>query len=490
MRRVGAGLVRAAGVEVAEAEVVRAAGVGVMRAVGAVGTLVAFGLALALALALGGCRAAGPEMPTDFAGELSGEGFTRAESYEQIYGRIASGIPAPALARPDVEADAGTDAGTGTDESVEADAGADAGTGAGESAGADAGADESAEADESAGADAGADAGAGADESAGADAGADTEADAGKVAGLSASSLEVSGGRGYAYSAKGEYLQVLDELTGARAQEINLYDCAALGGQALCVLYGKDTLAVLYVSNEGVYRQSGDYALAAWAAPRSMVLLFDATEPARIVFERAIGIVGTPVAVLAEGDMLVVAARHKVVPDVEGGGAWMLDGRGVEDVRGYVDALALRANDAVAYVPSFYDDGELAPLLPEQIYLSGWGDATVATVVASFTLSGRSAASLFALYDPGPPHVSTGAQAGPAAGAGAAAAAGAGAGAEAAVGAAAGAGAGVQVVPDGFVFDYVVDVQGTPAIASISVPIGPAGTLEGIGQVSWSDKGA
>jgi hypothetical protein len=347
-------------------------------------------------------------MPTDSAGELSGEGFTRVENYEQIYRRIASGIPAPARARPDVAAE-----GEEVDLVVSAQDG-------------------------------------------------EATTDTRTVAGLSASSLEVSGGYGYAYSAEGESLQVINEVTGARTQEINLYDCATLGGRAFCVLYGEDTLAVLYVSNEGAYRQSGDYALSAWAAPRSMVLLFDATEPARIVFERAIGIVGVPVAVYASGDVLVVATRHKVVPDVYDNGAWKLDGKSVEDVRGYADALALRANDAVAYVPSFYDDGELAPLLPEQIYLSGWGDATVATVVASFTLSGRSAASLFALYDPGPPQASTGA----------------------------GEGTGGQVVPDGFVFDYVVDVQGAPAIASISVPIGTVGTLEGIGQVSWTDKGA
>jgi hypothetical protein len=216
------------------------------------------------------------------------------------------------------------------------------------------------------------------------------------------------------------------------------------------VARGTDTLAVLYTGSEGIYRQSGDYALSAWAAPRLMVLFFDTTEPARIVFERAIGITGIPVAVSVEGDVLVVATQHRVVPDVDDDGEWIVDGKGAEDIRAYGDALALRAGDPVAWAPSFYDDGELVPLLPEQIYLSGFGNATVATVVVSLALSERSAISLFALYDPGSLQT-------------------------------------VQVEEDGLVFDYVVDVQGTPAVAGISVPVTPDGTLEGIGQVSWSE---
>jgi hypothetical protein len=338
----------------------------------------------------------------------------RASSYEQIYERIASGVPAPALARPGVEADA--------DSATDAAADADGAT----------------------------------------DAAADTDSAAnatGEVAGLSASPLEVSGERGYLYRAEGEYLQVLDETTGGRAQEINLYDCVSLGGEAVCVVYSEDTLAVLYVSGEGTWRYSGDYALAAYAAPRSMVLLFDASEPARIVFDEAIGIVGTPVAVLIDGDALVVATRHQALPDIDGSGQWILDGKSAADVRAYASALSLRSDDAVAWVPSFYDDGELTPLLPEQIYLSGWGSCITATVVASFALSERACASLFALYDPGLPRTGSGARAGLSA----------------------------QVNPDGFEFDYVVDYEGAPAIASVTVPVGPNGALEGIGQVSWAD---
>jgi hypothetical protein len=348
-------------------------------------------------------------MPTGSVGVFSGEEFVQALSYEEIYERIASGIPAPALARPNAEADAG-----GT---VDAEADADSAV----------------------------------DAEVGANSAANT---IGEVAGLSASSLEVSGGRGYIYRAEGEYLQVLDEAAGGQVQEINLYDCVSLGGRAVCVAYSEDTLAVLYVSGEGTWRHSGDYALAAFAAPRSMVLLFDASEPARIVFDKAVGVVGAPVAVLIDNDALVVATRHQVVPDVDGGGQWILDGKSAADVRAYASALSLRADDAVAWVPSFYDDGELMPLLPEQIYLSSWGNCTTATVVASFSLSERSCTSLFALYDPGPPRTGTSVQAG----------------------------------SNGFVFDYVVDRESVLTVASVTVPVGSGGALEGIGQVSWADR--
>jgi hypothetical protein len=387
----------------------------------------AFLVALGLVVALGGCRGTGPEMPTGSAGALSGEGFVRASSYEQIYERIASGIPAPARARPNAEAD--------VDGALDAETDVD--------------------------------------NAANAEAGAGSSADVPKeVAGLSASPLEVSGGRGYVYRAEGEYLQVLDETTGGRAQEINLYDCVSLGGEAICVAYSEDTLAVLYISGEGTWRYSGDYALAAYAAPRLMVLLFDASEPARIVFEEVIGIVGTPVAVLIDGDALVVATRHKAVPDIDESGQWILDGKDASDVRAYASALSLRSDDAVAWVPSFYDDGELAPLLPEQIYLSGWGSCTTATVIASFALSERACASLFALYDPGLPRTETGTRAGMDSQTG-------GSGAQVS--------SGTRVDSGGFVFDYVVDYEGAPAIASVTVPVGSGGALEGIGKVSWAE---
>jgi hypothetical protein len=353
-------------------------------------------------------------MPTDAAGELSGEGFAQAEGYEQIQARIAAGIPGPSEARPNAGADADAD--------VDADADADA--------------DDAVSGSNANGAEAG-----------------DTASR--KIAGLSASSLEVSGKDGYSYRAAGEYLQVVDAATGARAQEVNLYDCTGQGGQALCVALSGDTLAVLFQTSEGVYRQSDDYALAAYAAPRSLVLFFDAAEPARIVFDRVLGVTGVPVAVVLEDDVMVVSARHKVVPDVDDGGDWLLDGKSADDVRSYRAALELRAADPYAFVPSFFDDGELTALAPEQIYLSGWGSATVATTVASFVLSEHSGASLFALYDPG---VARGSE-----------------------------GTGVRLQAGGLVFDYVADYQGAPAAVSVTVPLGADGTLTGIGQVSWSE---
>jgi hypothetical protein len=361
-------------------------------------------------------------MPRGTAQELSGEGFVRVVSYEQIYERIISGIPTPASARPDAETEAGatpTDVDSVTDGATDADGAADIATDA------DGATD------------------------------ADSVADAIQtVAGLSLSSLEVSNERGYVYRAEGEYVEVLDEVTGGRTQEINLYDCVSLGGEAICVTYRNDTLAVLYVSNEGIWRNSSDYALAAYGASRSLVLLFDASVPARLVFEVAIGIVGVPLAVRVDGDTLVVATHHKAVPDVDENGQWILEGKTAEEVSAYRGALALRVHDEFAWVPSFYADGELVALLPEQIYLSGWGSATTTTVVASFVLSERLCTSLFAFYDPGVLQ----------------------------------AGSSVQINSDSFVFDYVVDYQGAPAVVSVQVPVGPNGLLDGIGKVSWAER--
>jgi hypothetical protein len=347
-------------------------------------------------------------MPTDAAGELSGEGFAQARDYEQIRERVEASIPDPAEARPDVAVNNDVDTGGAVEGAV----------GVGDAEDAD---------------------------------GGDVDADA--VVGLSTSSLEVPGEDGYLYRAEGEYLRVMDVATGARAQEVNLYDCTGQGGRALCVVLDGDTLAVLFQTGEGIHRRSGDYALAAYGAPRAMVLFFDVAAPAHIVFDRVLGITGVPVAVTLDGDALIVAARHGVVPDIDGDGEWLLDGRSATDVRGYRAALELRVLDPYAFMPSFYDDGELIALAPGQIYLSGYGNCTVATTVAAFTLPERSCTSLFALYDPGPVLK----------------------------------GAGVRLQPDGLVLDYVADYQGAPARVSVSVPVGPGGMIAGIGQVSWSE---
>ena len=273
------------------------------------------------------------------------------------------------------------------------------------------------------------------------------------MAGLSDSALQVSDGRGFTYRAQGEYLYVIDEEKNTRVQEINLYDCAAQGGQAVCVSMDGESLAVLYAASAGAFAQSDDYALAAYAAPRTLVLYFNASQPANIVFERAQGITGEPAAALWLAGHLIVAATHRCLPDVDDHGEWLLDGRTSDAVTGYRRSLQLRAGDPVAYVPSYYDDGDLTPLLPEQVYLSGYGNCTFATVVASFALAQMATDSLFALYDPGVKE----------------------------------AGLPVQISSQGLTLRYLVDLQGVPALAEVAVQVKADGTVSGIGQVDWSE---
>jgi hypothetical protein len=166
---------------------------------------------------------------------------------------------------------------------------------------------------------------------------------------------------------------------------------------------------------------------------------------------------GTPRAVAYRSGVLFVATTHKTAPDVEVDGSWKTAGRSSDQIRGYASSLALRAGDPESFVPSYFADGVLTPLRPSQIYLSGYGSLTRATVVGAFSLESRSCVELFAFYEPGALEDK---------------------GLEIAA---------FGVDSEGFSFSYEVAYRGDPAVITVIAPINADGTLAGLGRVDWSE---
>ncbi|MDR3316443.1 MAG: beta-propeller domain-containing protein [Coriobacteriales bacterium] len=382
-------------------------------------------LALLLALSLAGCGVQESAMPTSSATALTGEGFAVAGDYAEIHALILSGVPASSQARPSSKAD--DDKATGTASTAAATDAADA-----------------------------ADAAAAADTD-GDGAGYAPESTSSKpplvVSGITQESHTVKGG-GSVYQGQDEGLKVYaGSEGGAELRSINLYDYTNVGGEVVGLfLYGK-TLAVLFATNAGVLYPSTDYTLSAYAAPRSLVLFFDVTEPGDPSFVSAIGISGTPLAVLAQGGNLFVATSHPATPNVGTDGLWILNGREPSEVKGYASSLTLRADSPRAFVPGYFDDGEITPLLPSQLYVSAYGEHTSWTAVASFSLDTRSCVSLFALLNPGVVRPSA-----------------------------------TAIGAGGFAFAYEAEYEGLDALVVLSVPVVNAHTMPGLGSVSWSER--
>jgi hypothetical protein len=279
-----------------------------------------------------------------------------------------------------------------------------------------------------------------------------------QVAGADSQSRRVDGQRGYVYVADGESLDVREGSTSGKAvQTLNLYTYTNINGGVISLAYEGTTLAVLFATRAGLHYPSVDYALSAYNAPRSMILFFDATDANKLVFDKAIGMSGTPRAVAIRGGVVYVAATHKTTPDIAADGSWMTQGRNTAQVRGYASSLSLRSGDPESFVPSYFEDGILTPLRPSQIYLSEYGSLTIATVVGAFSLQSRSCVELFAFYDPGALEDR---------------------GLEIAA---------FGVDSEGFRFSYEVEYNNTPAIITVIAPINADGTLAGLGRVDWSE---
>jgi hypothetical protein len=357
-------------------------------------------------------------MPATSATALGGEGFALASGYDEVQGAIQEGIPAASRARPDEEPEDGSAADAlSASEAV----------------------------DEAAAADADGD-----------DAGYPPAPAAAvreplEVVGAPASSRTAEGG-GYAYVAEGEGLKVYQgAAAGDAVQSLNLYDYTNAGGQAVAVALAGGTLAVLYATDEGVFYPSTDYALSAYAAPRTLLIFFDASDPAELSFVSAVGLSGTPRALHIAGPELYVATSHPVAPDVGADGQWELAGREPSEVAGYAASLTLRAAEPVAYVPGYFDDGLLTPFSASQLYLSGYGPHTAWTAVGAFSLAERRCTSLFALLDPGVPLYSAS-----------------------------------SVGESGFALAYEVDYEDALVRTTLTAPVAADATMPGIGSVEWS----
>jgi hypothetical protein len=212
--------------------------------------------------------------------------------------------------------------------------------------------------------------------------------------------------RGYLYTANSGVIRVL-KLDGAASElvaSVGVYDYDGGSESVRMMSLVGTTLAVqCSVLQRPEDYKSPDYALAAYAAPRTTVLFFDMSKPEKPQYLRTLGVTGTGEAGLVRDGLLYIATRHATAPAASGG-AWELEAAGGFEASGEAikKALELRANDPISFVPSFYDDGNLTPLAPEQIYLPSEGSYATATVVACFDIEQNSCVSLFAVYNPAP----------------------------------------------------------------------------------------
>jgi hypothetical protein len=400
----------------------------------------ALALLLVLALLPAGCvgdKTASISAPD--ALPLSGQGIILAGGYDQIYAAIESRLSAAAKGTYRAPATAAAKQPM-ADEGEKADGASDAAP------------DAASDVAPGAATDAATDATPGAAQGATPD--ATPAAPRQDVVGLGTGSKTVSSTDGYRYKVAGEELEV--SLDGKQAEvltTLNLYDYANVGGDAVCLIQAQDTLAVLFASDAGYNYNSVDYALSAYGAPRSMLLFFDISEPEDPRFVKALGISGTPRAVVMRADSLCVVSAHNVAPLVGSDGLWMTRGAGASSEREIREALELRKDSPVAFVPSYYVQDTLVPLRPAQIYLSEYGNYTTATVFAAFSLVERENTALFALYDLADDTGETR----------------------------------YSVAEDAVRVSYTVTYQDAPAVATVVVPLDTANLMPGIGAVSWSD---
>jgi hypothetical protein len=148
---------------------------------------------------------------------------------------------------------------------------------------------------------------------------------------------------------------------------------------------------------------SPDYALAAYAAPKTTLLFYDVSNPSNPVYLRTLGVTGTSENAFIRGGYLYIAATHATLP-AAADGRWDLagsDGEPKNTVAAIYKGLDLRQDEPLSYVPSFIDDNSLIALDPAQIYIPAETDYATATVFACFDIANISCVSLFAIYDPG-----------------------------------------------------------------------------------------
>jgi hypothetical protein len=292
---------------------------------------------------------------------------------------------------------------------------------------------------------------------------ADTAQESLTIVGLNAQSKTTTDGQGHSFIVAGEELKVREDSSGKVVATLSLYDSAKAGGEALCVVFSQNTLAVLYATDAGYNYRSTDLALAAYGAPRTTALFFDATEPADLSLVSAVGISGVPQAVALSANSICVATSHKTAYEVGADGLWMTKGDGARNKGAIKASLDLRRGSQISYTPSYFADDTLVPLKPAQLYLSEYGYCTTATVFASFSLAKRDCATLFALYDPAP-----------------------GAGQKNYSVRTASDNNGAPV-PTGLLVHYTLDYQGAAAVMTTAVAIADEGIMPGITEVFWSE---
>jgi hypothetical protein len=212
--------------------------------------------------------------------------------------------------------------------------------------------------------------------------------------------------RGYLYSVNSGVLRVL-KLEGAASTlvaSVGLYGYDGGSEDVLLLeLSGTTLVAQCLVEQRDNDYESPDYALAAYAAPRTTLMFFDVSKPEKPRYLRTLGITGLSEAGQVRDGRFYVVANHATASTAYAG-FWDVGSLNDPAVDGELikKAFDLRKNDPISFVPSFYDDGNLMPLTPDQIYLPLEGNYTTATVFACFDIEQNSCLSLFATYNPTP----------------------------------------------------------------------------------------
>jgi hypothetical protein len=389
-------------------------------------------LACTLSLGLAACAADEGAMPSSTLAASPTEDLRVAASYDEIFAGINESLAvaardswrAPEVTAPDASADA-EDAGDAEDAAGLADAGDGDAAAAGDADGDAAGATGSADAAAAAQQEAGDEEEPGSTPVLDPATRAAIEATARIETGVSAinprittveegifpsSNTMVQDERGYLYTVESGVLRVLrlDGVSSRFVVDIALYNLDGGSNEVIALtLVGTTLVAQCVVPERANDYASPDYALAAYAAPRTTVLFLDVSDPEQPLHLRSLGITGTGMPGYVSDGLLYVVTNQAAVPSAAGGYWHLMDAEGDPDAVAATirSSLELRRNDPVSFVPSFYDDGALIPLDPSQIYLptqATKSSFTTATVFASFDIENNSCVSLFAVYNPAP----------------------------------------------------------------------------------------